>query len=429
MPQKALASATPMTSLVDLRTLMLFITLVMLARAVAFWLVWRSQRHYPSMRAWAWGSTGVALGLILVGLRGPVPPQVSIVVGQACVIGGWMLIDAGFVQASGRRLYPRVWLTAYGLTMAAVAWWALVQPDYLARTFVTTLAEVGCDLYAGACAWRSRGSVMQRTAQRWLALALGMMALSNLIKLQLAWAHGGDVLLLPHWQNLQFYALATLYCVVVTALCVLLAALSIQQKLDDDIVARQAAEAQVRQLAYHDPLTHLPNRRLLEDRMQQVLAQTRRSGQWAAAMLLDLDNFKPLNDRHGHAMGDMLLQEVARRVLAQLRAADTVARLGGDEFVVVLSGLDAQEAPAREQALAVAEKIRAALAQPYVLTHHPDAAAGQALVEHTCTACIGVHVFSQGRVADIILQADQAMYQAKARGRNRVWDSSQAGAA
>lgn len=409
-----------MASAVDLRTLMLFITAVMLARALAFWLVWRSQKHYPSMRAWAWGSTLVAAGLLLVGLRGKVPEGFSVVAGQATVVGGWMLIDIGFVQSAGFSIHARRWLSVYGATMVCVAWWALVQPDYLARTVAVTAAEVLFDGYAAWCLFRYQGYAQRQRALRWLAAMLVVMALSNVIKLQLAWIHGGDVLLLPYWQNVQFYLTATVYCVVVTSLCVLLAALAVQEQLDADIVAREQAQEQVRTLAYYDPLTQLPNRRLLDDRLQQALAHAHRSGHHNAAMVLDLDNFKPLNDRFGHAMGDLLLQQVALRIGQQLRASDTVARIGGDEFVVLVTALDQDPRRARDQALALAEKIRAALAQPYVLSPQGSAPPDATPIVHHCSACVGVCVFQSGHAPDILLMADRAMYQAKANGRNRV---------
>lgn len=404
----------------DLRTLMLFITVIMIARALAFWLVWRSQKNYSSMGAWAWGSTLVAIGLLFVGMRGKLPDAVSIIAGQAAVVGGWMLIDLGFVRAAGRSIHRRHWLVVYGVTMAAVVWWAVVQPHYLARTAVVTAAEVLFDGYAAWSVWQYRGYAQRQRALRWLALALVVMAVSNLIKFQLAWSHGGDALLYSAWQNLQFYLVATVYCVVVTSLCVLLAALHIQEQLDADIVQREHAQEQVRALAYYDPLTQLPNRRLLDDRLQQAVAHAQRMGQHGAALVLDLDNFKPLNDRFGHAVGDALLQQVAKRLALQVRASDTVARLGGDEFVVLLAALDGQPDRATGQAVALAEKIRAALAQPYVLHTGANAPEGSERIVHQCSASIGVCAFRAGVASEILMRADAAMYQAKKAGRNRI---------
>ncbi|HOE40693.1 MAG TPA: PAS domain S-box protein, partial [Rhodoferax sp.] len=139
-----------------------------------------------------------------------------------------------------------------------------------------------------------------------------------------------------------------------------------------DITERKRLEEQVRQLAYFDPLTKLPNRRMLGDRLSQTMALSKRSGRYAAVMVLDLDNFKPLNDKHGHLVGDMLLVEVASRLLHCVRAVDTVARFGGDEFVVVLGELDVDSAESRAQAQVIAEKILASLSAPYVMTRRKD---------------------------------------------------------
>lgn len=189
-----------------------------------------------------------------------------------------------------------------------------------------------------------------------------------------------------------------------------------------DITERKALEEKVHQLAFYDPLTKLPNRRLLEDRLSQAMTASKRNGLYGALMFLDLDNFKPLNDTHGHAVGDLLLIEVARRLTNCIREADTVVRLGGDEFVVMLCELDAYLMQSTDRARKVAEKIRTAMAEPYQLdvsqTDNHDA-----LVEHHCSASIGVVLFlgQQVNQAALLKRADVAMYQAKDAGRNTIW--------
>ncbi len=186
-----------------------------------------------------------------------------------------------------------------------------------------------------------------------------------------------------------------------------------------DISERKALEAQMHQMAYFDALTGLPNRRMMGDRLRQAMSTSKRSGLYGALMFLDLDNFKPLNDTHGHEVGDLLLIEVARRLTKCLREMDTVARFGGDEFVVMLSELHVDKALASEQAMGVAEKIRASVAEPYLLTlTHPGQASRT--VEHRCSASMGVVMFvnHESDQADIMKWADAAMYQAKDAGRN-----------
>jgi diguanylate cyclase (GGDEF)-like protein/PAS domain S-box-containing protein len=191
--------------------------------------------------------------------------------------------------------------------------------------------------------------------------------------------------------------------------------------LFSDITERKQMEDQVRQLAFYDPLTLLPNRRLLNDRLRQAMAASKRDACYGAMMVLDLDNFKSLNDTHGHLMGDLLLVEAARRLSGCVRAADTVARFGGDEFVVMLTELSADLAESRARAATIAEKIRLVLASPYQLTLASEGKAS-ATVMHQCSASIGVVLFI-GEAAsqdDILKWADAAMYQAKDGGRNQV---------
>jgi diguanylate cyclase (GGDEF)-like protein len=174
-------------------------------------------------------------------------------------------------------------------------------------------------------------------------------------------------------------------------------------------------------LAFHDSLTQLPNRRLLNDRLQQAMAANRRSGCYGALLFLDLDNFKPLNDAHGHNVGDLLLIEVADRLKACVREMDTVARFGGDEFVVMLSELVTDRAESTVQARNVAEKIRMALSEPYRLTVKHDGKT-DATVTHRCTASLGVALFINHEASpdEVLKWADQAMYQAKHDARNSI---------
>ena len=174
-----------------------------------------------------------------------------------------------------------------------------------------------------------------------------------------------------------------------------------------DISERKAAELRVQHLAHHDVLTDLPNRTLFADRLQQSLAKARRDKTHLAVMYLDLDNFKPVNDTLGHALGDLLLKDAARRMRHGVRESDTVARAGGDEFVVLLASVESAQ-----DALAVAEKIRHALSQPFQLAGHIM----------SISASIGVAVFPEhGQEEEALLKnADAAMYLAKQLGRNNV---------
>ncbi len=179
-----------------------------------------------------------------------------------------------------------------------------------------------------------------------------------------------------------------------------------------DISERKRAEQEIERLAFYDPLTGLPNRRLLMDRLQHALAVARRSNHYGAIFFIDLDFFKHLNDARGHAVGDQLLVQVAERFQTLLREQDTVARLGGDEFIVLLEGLGDQREAAAELARAMAERLRDALSQPFELSDG----------EHSVTASIGVTLFPKGGegAQDLLKEADTAMYRAKQQDRNAV---------
>ncbi len=179
-----------------------------------------------------------------------------------------------------------------------------------------------------------------------------------------------------------------------------------------DITLRKRTEEEIRQLAFFDPLTQLPNRRLMLDRLQQLCAAFARNGQIGAVLFIDLDRFKRLNDTHGHAQGDLLLQQTARRLQDCVREVDTVARLGGDEFVVALAQLGLAVDDARHGALGVAHKVLEAMARPFDLPGlrwHLSASVGVALLT-------GNHQHPD----ELLKEADQAMYAAKAAGRNAV---------
>ncbi len=188
-----------------------------------------------------------------------------------------------------------------------------------------------------------------------------------------------------------------------------------------DITELKKAEKQIIDLASRDHLTQLPARALFIDRLRQSMAGIKRYGRYCALMVLDLDNFKVLNDTHGHHVGDLLLFEVARRISQCVRQVDTVARFGGDEFVVLLSDLDAHKGRSTTTSRIVAEKIRVALDKPYLLEIRQKGEA-EATVQHLCTSSIGVVLFLDHASSpeSLIKRADLAMYEAKHAGGNSV---------
>ncbi len=185
-----------------------------------------------------------------------------------------------------------------------------------------------------------------------------------------------------------------------------------------DISKHKEADEKIRQLAFYDPLTRLPNRRLLYSRLRQALSASARHENYCALLFIDLDNFKRLNDTKGHSTGDMLLTEVAQRLQACVGEGDTVARVGGDEFVIMLEDLSEDLEQAAGQAEAVGEKILAALRRPHCLLGH----------EHHSSASIGIGLFHDQETTEeeLFKRIDTAMYQAKNAGRDtlRFFDPS-----
>lgn len=179
-----------------------------------------------------------------------------------------------------------------------------------------------------------------------------------------------------------------------------------------DITGHKQAEEQIHQLAFYDPLTSLPNRRLFLDRLQQAQANSDRHKTNCAILFIDLDNFKTLNDTKGHDIGDLLLAEVARRLKDSVRTSDTVARLGGDEFVVVVEKLSDEPGRAATQAKRIGEKILAGLSRPFSLHEF----------EYHGSSSVGIRLFNDSKSStdDLLKHADTALYQAKAAGRNTL---------
>ncbi len=187
-----------------------------------------------------------------------------------------------------------------------------------------------------------------------------------------------------------------------------------------DITDRNGSEERIRILAFYDPLTKLPNRRLLQERIDQAIAASAYSRQHAALLFLDLDRFKILNDTYGHNMGDQLLLEVTRRLQVCVREDDTIARLGGDEFVMILNSLDKYATKAAVQAKHLAEMIGEALAKPYHLL--VPFSQSQATITYHSSASIGVVLFlgQESSTEELMKYADMAMYEAKHAGRDTV---------
>jgi diguanylate cyclase (GGDEF)-like protein len=208
---------------------------------------------------------------------------------------------------------------------------------------------------------------------------------------------------------------AALYVILALALGLYTTAEGMADELTERIRERNT---ELSEFAYYDPLTHLPNRRMLSDRLNQALLSSQRNQLHQAILFIDLDNFKPLNDTHGHEMGDVLLMEASTRLRACVRDIDTVARIGGDEFVVILKDINNNYDNAFDNANKIANKILKSMGREYLLHSNVE----DKDIHHTCTASIGGLVFmgTDKDAIKVLKQADSAMYLAKKVGGNTI---------
>ena len=325
-----------------------------------------------------------------------------------------------------------VWRLSIVIVVNIVFWYALLRSGLNLRfrdpalTLPQVLAALTIIVYAYSVTGRIHGSIMmlltlvqvfgifnmsQRDSRLAGLYSLGLMGCAMVYKTQT------DPTNYPYQVEIAHFILIAAILPTISSLTAQLNNMRTRLQSQKNELAQALTRIQI--LATRDELTGLFNRRHMLDVLTQHQKRLIRSGHHRFCLaLLDIDHFKRINDTHGHGVGDLLLIEVAERLKTCVREADTVARFGGDEFVVLLCELDTQHHEATAQAAAIAEKIRARLAEPYLLQATPSAPA----IGHQCTASIGVAVFhgrdeSQGSVID---RADAAMYQAKEDGRNRI---------
>lgn len=523
-----------MQSLLEIRTLILTVTVILLCRAAIMVYVWRIAKQYTPVRFWAIGSPMMAVGAMLVGLRDIVPLSVSVLLGHFFLILGWLAIDGGIVIAARRTPPWRLGVLIFLAAMAGAYWLLLVTPDFVLRTAVVSLPGILFDIYAALACLRARVG-RRTTTLRILAALLLLLAASNSLKTWFILRNSIQIMFSPDWQIGQFYLLSVASTVVGTALFVLLAVQRLQEHLDAELAERRQAEIELKDalmqaerfrlaldnvpacvymkdlesrytyanrptlrlfgctheelvgssdarffpsdtvkllrdidlrvfagenteeevdipdapggrrvflevktpvyddreqshvsglcgiskdittikeyqkqlefVAHYDPLTNLPNRILLTDRLDLAVAQCRRRGQSVAVVFLDLDGFKSVNDENGHGVGDELLVVLAKRMTEVLRQGDTLARLGGDEFVAVLVDLEQPE-----DCDPVLDRLLKAASDPVAI--------GELTLK--VSASIGVTLYPENDSdADLLLRhADQAMYQAKNAGKN-----------
>ncbi|MBI5522275.1 MAG: GGDEF domain-containing protein [Desulfarculus sp.] len=392
----------------DIRTLLVAITVLELAIFVAMFFFWRTQKTYPGFGHWVVCNLLVVAGCLLLGLKDHIPVFISEVVGNTAFILGALLRLQGLRlflgQSPGR---PWEWLYVVATT-AGLAWFSLADESWTMRTLVISL-PIG--LLAVQAAWlllRQKGSpavtLCRAMAVAVLAYFLALQARAFVLLPAGPAAH----LFMEHPLQYAYFLLG----IVVEVFWNISFAMMNSSRLASEL---GQAQDDLTRLATTDSLTGARNRRSLLELGALEMARARRYGHPLAALLMDLDHLKRINDSQGHQAGDKALKAVADTCRAGLRQSDILGRLGGDEFALILpeAGL--------EGAMRIAGRLRQRVA---------ELAPAEVGIEQGLSLSVGVSVLGpmDQTLDDLLHRADQALYQAKQAGRDRVAQYSQAGA-
>ncbi len=386
----------------DILTMLMTHLIVDAVFAIAFALTVRRHPDLDGPRYWLFACLAFFTGFLGICLRGLIPDFISIVVANSVILAGgfifWLGIRVFFGLRRHWRLLPLFILPA----MVLLGLFTFIWPSIAARQVTLSTVAILISLLIIRDVLRQRSSALLVESNLLIAFvgAEGLVHFIRIITLlTISTVSTGNYLLSQNQPDKLFLLL-----VFVTGIARLLITVTlVSARLQDEL----------NQLARQDPLTQLPNRRLLLERLKHGIDLERRGGKQLALLMLDLDRFKAVNDSLGHAAGDELLQQAADRIQARLREVDMVARLGGDEFIVLL-----EEIAHPEDAARVAEEIVADLTRPFLLRHsnEPGHEPGR---EIKIGASIGISLYPQhGDNPELLMeQADAAMYQAKQAGR------------
>jgi diguanylate cyclase (GGDEF)-like protein len=367
----------------------LTIVLTSVVLAVTMGVIAYYRRRLDSMTVWALAVALHASAFLLFLLRGQISDLVSIVVANVLMATSFAVFAEGLFQFQGRR--PRrwlIWLPVPVTVIAMLVWIGDIQARVIAAGAITWFQSL---LLLMILLQRRRAT--PGVGQYILAAAL-VMTLVTLGLRVIGTALGvNSIVSLTSSNPLQTLTFLASFNGLILFVMGLI------------VMAKERAEEQLRLMALHDALTGLANRALFDEHLETALALARRDQTQFGLMFVDLDKFKEVNDTLGHRIGDLLLQEVARRLCQAVRASDTPGRIGGDEFIILLRHLQRHE-----EALQVAEKIRAMLDEPFTIEGHSVSISGS----------IGIAIYPDHGTDAIQLSrsADAAMYRTKSSGRN-----------
>ena len=342
----------------------------------------------------------------LLALRGQIPDFISIVIANTFISAMLALYVEGICRFDSVR--PRRWPYWLPVVATFLSYWVFIE-DF------DTRVALGSVLYASQTSYLFYIVVRvfrQREGQgRWIMLGAASIATGMLVFRVLVTLFGDPDVVSGSGTSLVplTTSLAAIAVLIMFAFGLI-------------VVFKERAEQANLELALLDPLTSLGNRRVLENTLKLALRNSVRTRQIGAILLIDLDEFKPLNDSYGHGIGDQLLVEASYRLKECVKSGDTVVRMGGDEFVVSLNDLGTEPRLARDNALLVAERILSEISRPYqCLTFAIDGEQRQR-IQHQCTCSIGIAFYVSNEVSQekLLTNADLAMYKAKELGRNRI---------
>ena len=390
--------------MIDVTTLFVAIIMVNFSLALIIALVSIHVDRSPIAMSAAQACSGVAF--LLFSLTGQIDSSLTIILGNMLIIAVFALAGEGlYLFRRERAPHLLLWLPVAVIGLS----FTQLMDNITARTLVG--AVIIC-IQCLHLTMITQGIALNEAGRGRTLFMLCFITVGTVNLLRIFWIlwGGSQVSSIAESGTVQ---LLTFLPVVTQSLLMAVGAI---------VMEKERAQSIVQDMALHDPLTGLANRRLLYERLQQAFSSSVQDHKYGAVILIDLDNFKPVNDRYGHAAGDLLLQSVADRIRASVRQGDTIARLGGDEFVVVLQSLDRDAETAYRIAESVASETHQKIAQPHAVSLMLTETADESEQLIACNCSIGIHLFNGRQYSpDKVLNlADQAMYQAKNQRGNKL---------
>ncbi len=398
----------------DFRTLLFTYTLLQVSQTIAMLIVWKNHSHYKPAGFWAMGLILVAIGVLMVTLRGLAPVWISVILANIFIIPGWMIFNSGIISSAGRRIPWAPGIAVSAAALSAIFWYGVFNPDYVMRVLIFSIAMLLFDGYTVYVCLKYY-STNRKSTMLIVGIMLLLLMASCIWRALSIFSRNLTSILTPDLGQTQFYLGMIFFNTIITIMLVLRTTQEMQDELNkmaDKVIRQREIERDFAQIdALTDSLTRLWNRRLFDEKLYSEFYRARRSGDPLSLIMLDIDHFKMFNDRFGHLAGDDCLRKVAKAIKSVItRPADLAARYGGEEFVLVLPETDSDGA--KTIAARVQKNIKG------LSIRNPDSGTGGFL-----TASLGIATVFAVFLPEpnkVVSLADQALYRAKQGGRNRI---------